>query len=80
MKEDRWYEMKTSIDHLPQKKQGELTRVVDILHAEFDDALAESSADWKKSGRILKIILFGSYARRFDFSWFIPELIWFPVI
>ncbi|MGX8008897.1 nucleotidyltransferase and HEPN domain-containing protein [Mesorhizobium sp. ORM8.1] len=28
-----------------------------------NDALAESSADWKKSGRILKIILFGSYAR-----------------
>lgn len=55
--------MKTSIDHLPEHKQGELTRVVEILHAEFEDALAESSADWKKSGLILKIILFGSYAR-----------------
>ncbi|TPJ52438.1 nucleotidyltransferase and HEPN domain-containing protein [Mesorhizobium sp. B2-6-4] len=55
--------MKTSIDHLPEHKQEELTRVVEILHAEFEDALAESSADWKKSGRILKIILFGSYAR-----------------
>lgn len=37
--------------------------MVEILQAEFEDALAESSADWKKSGRILKIILFGSYAR-----------------
>lgn len=37
--------------------------MVEILHAEFEDALAESSADWKKSGRILKIVLFGSYAR-----------------
>jgi len=55
--------MKTSIDHLPEHKQQELARVVEILHAEFEDALAESSADWKKSGRILKIILFGSYAR-----------------
>jgi len=55
--------MKTSIDHLPEHKQEELARVVEILHAEFEDALAESSADWKKSGRILKIILFGSYAR-----------------
>ena len=55
--------MKTSIDHLPEHKQEELARVVDILFAEFEDALAESSADWKKSGRLLKIILFGSYAR-----------------
>ncbi|MBZ9894657.1 MULTISPECIES: nucleotidyltransferase and HEPN domain-containing protein [unclassified Mesorhizobium] len=55
--------MKTSIDHLPEHKQAELARVIEILHAEFEDALAESSADWKKSGRILKIILFGSYAR-----------------
>ncbi|WP_027062350.1 nucleotidyltransferase and HEPN domain-containing protein [Mesorhizobium loti] len=55
--------MKTSIDHLPEHKQAELARVVEILHAEFEDALSESSADWKKSGRILKIILFGSYAR-----------------
>jgi len=28
----------------------------------FEDALTESSAYWKNSGRILKIILFGSYA------------------
>ncbi|MEQ1956470.1 nucleotidyltransferase and HEPN domain-containing protein [Mesorhizobium sp. CN2-181] len=55
--------MKTSIDHLPDNKQAELARVVEILHAEFEDALADTSADWKKSGRILKIILFGSYAR-----------------
>jgi len=55
--------MKTSIDHLPENKQQELARVLEILFAEFEDALAESSAEWKKSGRILKIILFGSYAR-----------------
>lgn len=55
--------MKSSLAHLPEQKQRELERIVDILHAEFEDALAESSADWKKSGRILKIILFGSYAR-----------------
>jgi len=27
--------MKTSIDHLPEHKQQELARVVEILHAEF---------------------------------------------
>lgn len=55
--------MKTSLDHLPERKQRELARVVDILHEEFEDALAEGSAEFKKKGRILKIILFGSYAR-----------------
>ncbi|EJZ20264.1 nucleotidyltransferase and HEPN domain-containing protein [Rhizobium sp. Pop5] len=55
--------MKSSLDHLPERKQRELARVVDILHEEFQDALKDSSADFKKMGRILKIILFGSYAR-----------------
>jgi len=55
--------MKTSLDHLPEKKQRELARVVDILHEEFEDAVAGGTAEFKKKGRILKIILFGSYAR-----------------
>jgi len=55
--------MKTSIDHLPEHKQCELGRIVDILHEEFDDALDNGTAEFKKKGRILKIILFGSYAR-----------------
>ncbi|MGN7882514.1 nucleotidyltransferase and HEPN domain-containing protein [Ensifer sp. 22460] len=55
--------MKTSLEHLPEKKQRELDRVVEILHQEFADALEGGSADFKKRGRILKIILFGSYAR-----------------
>ncbi|MBZ7925996.1 nucleotidyltransferase and HEPN domain-containing protein [Ensifer adhaerens] len=55
--------MKTSLDHLPEKKQRELARVVEIIHEEFADALEGSSSDFKKRGRILKIIMFGSYAR-----------------
>lgn len=55
--------MKSSIDHLPPAKQRELARVVEVLHEEFEDALKEGTADFKKRGRILKIILFGSYAR-----------------
>jgi predicted nucleotidyltransferase/HEPN domain-containing protein len=55
--------MKSSIDHLPPLKQRELARVLEVLHEEFEDALKEGSADFKKRGRILKIILFGSYAR-----------------
>ena len=55
--------MKTSLEHLPEKKQRELARVVEIIHEEFADALEGGSADFKKRGRILKIILFGSYGR-----------------
>lgn len=55
--------MKSSLDHMPPRKQQELIRVLDILHEEFEDALKEGTADFKKRGRILKIILFGSYAK-----------------
>lgn len=55
--------MKSSLDHLPEKKQRELARVVEILEEEFADALSGAEAEFKKRGRILKIILFGSYAR-----------------
>lgn len=55
--------MKTSLDHLPPVKQQALRRVVEIILEEFDDVLKGASADFKKRGRILKIILFGSYAR-----------------
>lgn len=55
--------MKTSLDHLPPVKQHELRRVVEIILEEFEDALKGASAEFKKRGRVLKIILFGSYAR-----------------
>ena len=55
--------MKSSVDHMPQRKQRELERALEILHEEFEDALKEGTAGFKKRGRILKIILFGSYAK-----------------
>jgi predicted nucleotidyltransferase/HEPN domain-containing protein len=55
--------MKTSLDHLPPVKQHELARVVEIILEEFEDALKGASAGFKKRGRILKVILYGSYAR-----------------
>ncbi|MHC2299887.1 putative nucleotidyltransferase [Rhizobium mongolense] len=55
--------MRSSLEHLPENKQRELARVVAIIHEEFADALSGTSAAFKKRGRILKIILFGSYAR-----------------
>jgi uncharacterized protein len=55
--------MKTSLDHLPASKQRELERVVEILFAEFQDAIGLGTQPHKRLGRILKIMLFGSYAR-----------------
>ena len=55
--------MKTDLDHLPPQKQRELKRVLQILFEEFEERLALSTQDWKRKGRILKIILYGSYAR-----------------
>ena len=55
--------MQTSLDHLPPAKQRELERVVRILFEEFGDATAIATSPWKKQARILKVILYGSYAR-----------------
>jgi len=51
------------IDHLPPVQQGELARVTQLLMGEFAEATARATQPWKKNGRILKIVLFGSYAR-----------------
>ncbi|WP_374394901.1 HEPN domain-containing protein [Sphingopyxis sp.] len=55
--------MQSSLDHLPPHKQRELERIVQIIFEEFEDALALATQDWKRKGRISKIILYGSYAR-----------------
>lgn len=49
--------------HLPDTKRRELERVARILFDEFEDALKTKLSDKHKNGRILKLILFGSYAR-----------------
>jgi len=55
--------MKTDQDHLPETKKRELARIVEILFAEFEAAIAGGTMPYKRKGAILKIILFGSYAR-----------------
>ncbi|MDE2562728.1 MAG: nucleotidyltransferase and HEPN domain-containing protein [Sphingomonadales bacterium] len=55
--------MRSDLDHLPPQKRRELERAVQIVFEEFEDALALAKHEWKKRGRIEKIILYGSYAR-----------------
>ncbi|WP_145206703.1 nucleotidyltransferase domain-containing protein [Sphingobium sp. B2] len=54
--------MRTDLNHLPMSKQRELDRVVEILFQGFREATQEATGR-RKSARILKVILFGSYAR-----------------
>jgi len=54
-------EMKSEIDHLPAKQQGELERITRILMEEFARSIERATMEWKRNGKILKIILFGSY-------------------
>jgi predicted nucleotidyltransferase len=55
--------MKTSIDHLPPRKQVELRRVVEVIRESFAEAVSTRRAERLKNGKILKNILYGSYAR-----------------
>lgn len=54
--------MKTSLEHLPDGKRAELTRVLEVLFREFEDVTRRKGSA-RLHGRILKVILFGSYAR-----------------
>lgn len=55
--------MRNDLDHLPQAKQRELALVVRILFEEFAEITARTTDPKKKAARILKLVLFGSYAR-----------------
>lgn len=56
--------MRIDLDHLPETQQAELARVRETLMGEFAQAISTATQPWKKNGKILKIILFGSYARQ----------------
>lgn len=58
--------MRADLDHLPTKQQRELEHVRTTLLTEFDAAIKSGGGgtqSWRRDGRVLKIILFGSYAR-----------------
>jgi len=55
--------MPRSLDHLPAGKRAELAFVVGVLTAGFDEERSTRWAQHLKNGQILRIILYGSYAR-----------------
>lgn len=55
--------MRTSLDHLPEGKRRELAHIVQALRDGFTWATERRSHPHLRRGKLLKIILFGSYAR-----------------
>lgn len=55
--------MKTRLDHLPAGKRHELEFVIEVLREGFAEAISRRTMPRFKNGQILKVILFGSYAR-----------------
>ena len=54
--------MKTDLDHLPEQKQQELKTILSIVWEEFDRVQLRAEGK-RKEGLVVKIILFGSYAK-----------------
>ena len=55
--------MRTELDHLPEAKRRELAHVVEVIREGFAFAIARRTMPDLRGGRLLKIVLFGSYAR-----------------
>lgn len=55
--------MNSSLDHLPEAKRAELAHVVEVVRAGFEFATARRTQPHLRAAKLLKIILFGSYAR-----------------
>ena len=52
--------MRTDLDHLPPSKQRDLAHIVRVIFEEFEAATRGNAG---KQARILKLVLYGSYAR-----------------
>jgi HEPN domain-containing protein len=54
--------MRADLDHLPEAIRRELEHVVHVLFEEFAEAVRGKQATHRKTGRVLKLILFGAFA------------------
>lgn len=59
--------MRTDLDHLSAARQAELARVVEIIHEELTGRINEVGSPREKRYRLLKLVLFGSFAKG---TWF----------
>lgn len=57
------FSMKSGLEHLPESKRRELAHVVETVRTGFAEAIAHRTQPRFREGKLLKIVLFGSYAR-----------------
>jgi predicted nucleotidyltransferase len=55
--------MNSGLDHLPEGKRRELAHVVETVRAGFAEAISMRTQPRFRAGKLLKIVLFGSYSR-----------------
>ncbi len=55
--------MNSGLDHLPEGKRREIAYVVETVRAGFAHAIARRTQPRYRAGKLLKVVLFGSYAR-----------------
>lgn len=55
--------VRTDVDHLPEAKRAELGVAVEIVREGFREALSRRTQERYRQGELLKLVLFGSYAR-----------------
>lgn len=55
--------MTRTLDHLPEAKKRELEFVVELIRDGFAEAISTRKAPRFKDGKLIRIVLFGSYAR-----------------
>ncbi|MBL4639323.1 MAG: HEPN domain-containing protein [Kordiimonadaceae bacterium] len=55
------FDLAEKLPHLPENKQAELSRALAIIFEEFEDARALATSEQKRMGRILHVVLFGSF-------------------
>ncbi|MBB3397889.1 HEPN domain-containing protein [Rhizobium sp. BK060] len=60
---DAAFTLTDHIEHLPDRKRRELARIIEILFAEVEHFQASKLSAKRNAGRILMVILYGSYAR-----------------
>ena len=55
--------MKNTLNHLPERKQGHIAAILQLIHNEFNRVVNAATLADKKNSRILQVVLFGSYAK-----------------
>lgn len=55
--------MRRSMEHVPATERSELERIIQMILEEFQDVVSLAQREWRTTGSITKVVLYGSHAR-----------------